>query len=392
MSDILIIGNGFDLKCGLKSSYKDYFEYKMKNEPSFKSIFDYISNAPLDGSFNNKTSGEFVVERNLDGICAWDIIFIYNYFNNDNPLWSDVESDILNFINENKSSNSLNKGELSFFENNADRMSLLSHYKDNIKHINALRCLREYNNKRRINVSSKEFMPFLLEELNKFEVKFDEYLVNAVKHEGWGWQYSTRTRIFLEQLIFTKRYYRIRRLLYNKRSKTVLISFNYTRPTLPKAMVGSISVHGRIGFGLIDENTKSDIIFGVDNTTTSASNANFIFTKTFRKLLLSNTLVSYLPKPLPQMNISFYGHSLSKADYSYFFSIFDYYSIYSNEVNLIFYYSLYGSKTKEEIIFEQSKSISILMSTYGATMDNKDHGENLLHKLELEGRIHLKLI
>ena len=30
------------------------------------------------------------------------------------------------------------------------------------------------------------------------------------------------------------------------------------------------------------------------------------------------------------------------------------------------------------------------MNAYGSTMDNKDHGKNLMHKLLLEGRLSVK--
>jgi len=41
-------------------------------------------------------------------------------------------------------------------------------------------------------------------------------------------------------------------------------------------------------------------------------------------------------KPEKLGTINFFGHSLSKADYSYFQAIFDLYNIYSSEINLIF--------------------------------------------------------
>ena len=31
--------------------------------------------------------------------------------------------------------------------------------------------------------------------------------------------------------------------------------------------------------------------------------------------------------------------------------------------------------------------VTALLSAYGETMDNKDHGKNLIHKLILEGRL-----
>ena len=93
---------------------------------------------------------------------------------------------------------------------------------------------------------------------------------------------------------------------------------------------------------------------------------------------------SILPPNNMPLTIIFYGHSLSKADYSYFQSIFDYYDIYSNNnVSLIFYYSE-G--------YEQTDAIYELINSYGKTLSNKDQGKNLIHKLLLENRLKIEQI
>ena len=90
--------------------------------------------------------------------------------------------------------------------------------------------------------------------------------------------------------------------------------------------------------------------------------------------------ISILPKNDNQLiEIKFYGHSLSEADYSYFQSIFDFYNLYNNNnVSLLFYYSK-G--------YEQNDEIYRLINSYGKTFDNKDQGKNLIHKLLLENRL-----
>ena len=89
-------------------------------------------------------------------------------------------------------------------------------------------------------------------------------------------------------------------------------------------------------------------------------------------------------------SIVFYGHSLAAADYSYFQSIFDFYSIYDSDVTLVFYYSVYKENDREQITKTQFDSIRKLLIEYGTTLDNKDHGKNLLHKLLLEDRLIIK--
>ena len=53
----------------------------------------------------------------------------------------------------------------------------------------------------------------------------------------------------------------------------------------------------------------------------------------------------------------------------------------------MFKYVIYDSEREYEIKRDLFKNISNLILAYGKTMDNKDHGSNLLHKLLLEGRL-----
>ena len=85
--------------------------------------------------------------------------------------------------------------------------------------------------------------------------------------------------------------------------------------------------------------------------------------------------------------IKFFGHSLSQLDYSYFQSIFDFYNIYDNNIQLFFFYTIYDQNLKENIKNDFINSVVTLISDYGESLDNKDHGKNLIHKLMLENRI-----
>ena len=131
--------------------------------------------------------------------------------------------------------------------------------------------------------------------------------------------------------------------------------------------------------------TSSNIIFGIDDTLIKSHDEYSqlrMFSKTYRKMLNTSAPISILPpnNGVP-IEIKFYGHSLSEADYSYFQSIFDFYNIYSNNnVNLIFYYSK-G--------FEQNDEIYRLINSYGKTLMNQEQGKNLIHKLLLENRLNI---
>jgi hypothetical protein len=135
-----------------------------------------------------------------------------------------------------------------------------------------------------------------------------------------------------------------------------------------------------------------------------------LFTKTYRLLNMGvpsgineliHTASKYSDQP-PTAAIKFYGHSLGKADESYFNAIFDGVDLYSSHTKLIFYYSVYQDTTgKDDVEIqridqndrrEMCLKVTRLINTYGTTMDNKAHGANLLHKLLIEGRLKVKKI
>jgi len=176
--------------------------------------------------------------------------------------------------------------------------------------------------------------------------------------------------------------------------KVNILSFNYTNPFIEfkndsMNMIKSIiNVHGSCN--------EDNIIFGIDYTNELPTNAH-IFTKTYRKMFQS--------KPTKILDLSietikFYGHSLGVADYSYFQSIFDYCYIYDymeangTTVNLQFYFSVYDESKREEITRNVTDSVYKLITTYGENFDSvaKAKGKKLLHKLLLEGRIHIEFL
>lgn len=75
------------------------------------------------------------------------------------------------------------------------------------------------------------------------------------------------------------------------------------------------------------------------------------------------------------------GHSLDKADYSYFESLFDKYNLYNGDVILECYYA--KGIDKEE---DYTKKVDALLTNYDKTLKNV-HGKNIFNKLMLEQRL-----
>ncbi|WP_420844023.1 AbiH family protein [Lentilactobacillus parakefiri] len=172
-----------------------------------------------------------------------------------------------------------------------------------------------------------------------------------------------------------------------------MISFNYTLPFLYNKDSSNFlqvykNVHGHIDnriFNKTEKGETSSIIFGIDSQGINSKSPEYKFTKTYRTLDTTYKTV----KDLLNHNISeiiFYGHSLNKSDFSYFMAVFDNFDIYNNtKLSLTF---AYNSTVPHDKI-DKFNQVSNLMFEYGRTLNN-NHGNNLLHKLIIEGRISLK--
>lgn len=416
-TQLLILGNGFDLHCGLESSYKDFFEIE---------ILDII----LEKDWN-------ITKMRNDCSGFWENLFLQYYLKrrNDNYKWCDIESIVKEtlftiFI----------KSHNQFLNNKKIYEVALSNLLDKVP-LNEIKCFSKideflieyiinyFNNTKIIDNLHYDFntikiktIEHLLHELNNLENRFCKYLKNQLINPNNGKE-TRGTYIFqaLNLLIkltsnYKKNYYNdliidigaddkmfikdvseiVSLSLYNRNKSltkeiltlksTHILSFNYTNifDIIQLESPGNYTnVHGKLCTNNCKDCNNSNIIFGIDDTTIQSQSEVpelRLFSKTYRKMKNSSSPLNILPainnKPL---EIKFYGHSLSSADYSYFQSIFDHYNIYENNfVSLIFYYSK-GH--------EQYDAIYDLINIYGNTLVNKNQGKNLMHKLLLENRI-----
>lgn len=174
-------------------------------------------------------------------------------------------------------------------------------------------------------------------------------------------------------------------LTEDKWSETYIINFNYTYLNIKKTkkFYEYRNVHGRY---------SDDIVLGIDTSSIKGKNKEFLdLTKTYRKMILdaqSNSEKKSLPKNVK--SIKFFGHSLAKADCAYFRAIFDFYDIYGSNVDIIFYYFNYNDTL--DFLEKQIESVYSLLDDYGQSFsgDLEKKGDNLVHKLSLEGRLKVK--
>lgn len=429
LNELLIIGNGFDLQCKLKTKYTDFFSKKygidfltekyIEKFPEQTVIqckqkaIDFFINVFKEKLYNLNV--EKFIQSNSDSyvylinyfkqifrqnfsdfeptLTNWDIIFISSYglmSNSDKFQWVDIEKMIFKTVTivfKNKKEIFSN----SEFPNDQARM----------KFINIVQyCFKD----------NKDLSTSMLDSLKKFEKSFALYIKNLI--------YKSKDHYF-------KRSEKLLKYLTSSYNEEIVhldvINFNYS---LDENIVNQMihekrfsnitfnswtNIHGVASWN--DSYTRSQInklhsnykrlappIFGIDwhdiSDTTNDIDFNdprIIFTKSFR--LIDNQVNNMRDKKHQfQKNINkiiFFGHSLGHADYSYFESLFDIYNIYDSNIELNFYYKkgssdfldrLSAQKTLEEIIK--------LLTSYGQTSTNQ-HGENIVNKLLLEQRLNL---
>lgn len=396
----MVLGNGFDLACGLPTSYNEFFGWRFKEiecvgiEEKIVAYYEwfnapvthitFVGNTEVDPlrteeiviGKDKKTYRE-VYEKITDDIKGFiqqnvnyfDVYFLMN--RKEKSDWNNVESEILSIVNR------VSEYDAKNIESTIRNMIPGKNgYKKNgntgINTINKLLLtiyLKECNSDKNCNIYE-----VLMEELKKFETNFRRYISTISEEIKDKERYRN---------IYTENYKKIAEC----NSGTYVINFNYTSITnfiqKQQYMPSEINVHGRY-----DKIT----IFGIDQNECHLDTDQYLFSKTYRKIA-ENTDTLELPeikeRSYERQELIFYGHSLSKADYSYFQSLFDLYDIYK-QTYLSFKYSVYDEDKRYEIKKKVFYDVTKLLLDYGKTMDNEAHGKNLLHKVLLEGRLKIE--
>lgn len=375
--NLYIIGNGFDLYLGLKTSYNNFFEANNNEYPVIKENMQKYIEKKAKGLFDGAELSKVINGTKLPELQNNSIFLLYLLLEKDNEIeyWNDVEKKIFPCVKELEKLSEQN--EESFLKGfRCFTHEYVQDFKQNeeiIRKIILRKCIQQKKYHEDYNY---------LVELNRFEKEFGNYIAqinNDLFDIGTGKFKDTD----IEQ--------RVEKIFKEDKNKTnIVINFNYTTYLKEISCISEMTnVHG----------TFENPIFGIDNTEIGNDREFYYLTKTSR-VLFDNTIKEEfkLPNNIEISKICFFGHSLARADYSYFQSIFDYYDIYNSEVKLEFKYYNYTKndekltdeekeERKDEVKSNMHKSVIELMNDYGNTVSNKSRGQNLLHKLILENRI-----
>ena len=375
--NLYISGNGFDLYLGLKTSYNNFFEANNNEYPVIKENMQKYIEKKAKGLFDGAELSKVINGTKLPELQNNSIFLLYLLLEKDNEIeyWNDVEKKIFPCVKELEKLSEQN--EESFLKGfRCFTHEYVQDFKQNeeiIRKIILRKCIQQKKYHEDYNY---------LVELNRFEKEFGNYIAqinNDLFDIGTGKFKDTD----IEQ--------RVEKIFKEDKNKTnIVINFNYTTYLKEISCISEMTnVHG----------TFENPIFGIDNTEIGNDREFYYLTKTSR-VLFNNTIKEEfkLPNKIEISKICFFGHSLARADYSYFQSIFDYYDIYNSEVKLEFKYYNYikddkkltdkeKKERKDEVKSNMHKSVIELMNDYGNTASNKSRGQNLLHKLILENRI-----
>ena len=382
LKQLIVLGNGFDLASGLKSTYYDFF--------------DYIYGQPI---VNNTNSNNF-----------WYDIF-QNYKEDTIEDWADIEEQIL--VQLKNIEYLYNEKILIEGRGDSETSSLAqSEYKENNIPMNlyvTLEFLLPYFVKVR---SEKTTQNILKIQLLILEDDFRKYLLSITKNnadDGIYYKYYMKSKVLnkyiqlcnsseshnsdlvskLENTTIFNHSPQIKKFdetlseIYKEKNsnENLVLTFNYTKVW---DVENVRNIHGDLDNG--------NIIFGIDydKLNNNFKKAPIEFSKSYR--VLENGLISTFDISSDIDIIKIYGHGLGKADYSYYQSIFDSVDLYHGKTKVMFFWSDYEGKEKEQIHKDFVKGVTNLIEEYGTTFTNKDHGRNLFTKLLLENRLTIQEI
>lgn len=355
VDQLLIIGNGFDLHCGLKTDFEDYF----------KSRFDGLNEIYSDN--------------------FWDCYF-KSLKDNNAKLWSDVETQIQKCLEENilklnmkcdvkqiqsmffKNEESINIENLRVDEEKGTLgeylLSELKIFENNFQIFLRTLCGTITVNNERKNIDiSKDTLINQKEYMRKFSDELDIISENQ-KYNLLSFNYTFYGRI-LNQIKLDR--------------KTATSLFQVDKSYLPHNCKHFFNIHGQV---YDDSNLKMEnVLIGVNSNKDELRK----FSKEYRLKNKEKNWKKEIETLLKNVNtIKFYGHSLSFIDYPYFEYIFDKLDVNKNQ-NITFElgYSDFDNAGKDKHEMNEKERFRKLLNKYSNGLYEKLSFENKIKCFQL---------
>lgn len=371
----LVIGNGYDLHCGLKSSYADFFMRDADKNNYFNKWLDEFKEKISLNAFTTEQSKEdvWVEFKSIDELNIWDLFFYIetkttNQNNKEAWLWCDIETVMYNSLKSYDSrecNTNLFRWEHVY---KAITKKMPKEFKFWKIYVMAKVILEKRNMEKFKNID--EFYYYILDELNQFEKEFGmfidkkRYLYSNFLLKIPDTDFEKRSKMTLQELC-------------NVDNLVSIDSFNYDD-------IGDENLNKILHN--INGNLENPI-FGIDSNLCRASDPRFIFTKTNRRMELE--MIDFeCQKDIAFDNVIVYGHSLSSNDYSYFFPLLDKLEMtnFLSNKKIIFGFSVYDMEKETEIKRKNRLNIQKLFEAYANYKGLKDVNR-LLDSLTTQNRV-----
>lgn len=401
----LIIGNGFDLKCGLNTRYYDFFESGDFNK---REIEDWVNNTLT--KYDQSKDSPARTSADSPSFNVWSLFFLlcssnigkgYKKIeglafpqegwvlaesrNNERMNWCDIESAMSLSLTKKAEAGTprpklingcfvplwnVVKWAIETLKKSTAGVSGLSLQET---------VLILFMRKNETYWSQDSFYPHLLDQLKTFEKAFGTFIEKEIDKGNKPFEASKLVSQIIDQE------YQVSS--QNPRGLLNSIdSFNYSDPFSNNS--GVFRINGDV----------SHPIFGIDSEEVKPNREEYLFTKTYRKLEQNESTIAKIP--LTNFEALYvYGHSLNKQDYSYFFPLFDYMGLadISRSTKVVFAYSNHEIKGMSQdqanafILSQLCRNVAGLFEAY-ENYRNKTEDHRLLDTLAFQRRLTLKLI
>ena len=378
---LLVLGNGFDMKCGLKSSFRDFIWSDYYSECR-KACEDTVS--CIKRCLETHSHDESFLFISFANISFWDLYFALPFLLELDKYddWSDFEQRLSDFVCDMQRAFNVDevvgRSALSIDRENRYRFVIKAKWDDIEDRIDNKKQMYYFILNRYLYnkvgelfltaIVKKKVDGILFKELKEYERCFGAYIYTLQNKSG-------------EYLIYAGNV--INQLVAQGHTLVCLNTFNYSDLSSeipPQCEMWYVNGDG------------DNPIFGIDiPDVESTDNLGYKYTKTYRRLELDNRRKWLFPQNKDFNRIVVYGHSLSKQDYSYFYALFIQMGVavsLSKKDNYVleFAYSVYGEKKSEEVKRETIERVLRLLKSYSSEVLHETNFR-LMDVLHINGAI-----
>ena len=347
----IVMGNGFDMFCNLKSSYEDFFKTRKEYHSLFINLrlYCYTNYSACLEYFNYPFVDNDIKTNELIKANVWDLFFFLNSTDlsdkedqiyNQDKKWCDIESSMKASFVKSKINTQTKIYWSSIFKElkNQDNHSHLSLETFTLASFIKVQKILDLE-----NLDEEHFYNYLLSQLKNFENDFGNYIKNQCDTDNYKFNFDLTLR-----KLTSDRYNEI----------NSIDTFNY-------------SFYDNENFIYIMRNINGNYnnpIFGIDSQGIEDSSPIYIFTKTSRRIEMQINSLSPL-YDLDFKDVIIFGHSLSSNDYGYFYPLLE---NLKKDSKLIFAYSIYRPDQEEKIKKDLQMNVIKLINSYEKYTTNKN--------------------